>query len=182
MRAQDKLLHKLTDKFQISRELQAAELKRRSLLQPLFRDKVADDQLVSFDKKTQSQANLQNQNECAANFNSTLSNYPQHSQKILPDLQVQSMRKRAFKAFNMYSENIKMYNRLTNTKSTIPSVEALMKQGQKREKILKSISQFKQKKSARKGGELVVIKKEDPCAEFERRQSKIRSKVIRINI
>jgi hypothetical protein len=92
------------------------------------------------------------------------------------------MRQRASKAYNLYSDNLKIYNRLSNCKSTIPSLEVMVKKSTQHDKLLKSMSHFMLKQSSRKEGGLIVIKKENPISEFDRGHSKIRLKTIKLQL
>lgn len=116
------------------------------------------------------------------NLHSTLGSFPKHSQKVLPDLLVQSMRQRASRAYNLYSDNQKIYSRLTNTKSTIPSVETFMKAGEHHDKLLRSMSTFKVKKSSRGEATPMINKKAIPIytSEMERRNQRRKTRTTKL--
>jgi hypothetical protein len=57
------------------------------------------------------------------------------------------MRSRVAKAYNLYTDNLRLFDRLSNAKSTLPNVEALVKQSEKHEKLLRRISHYETKKS-----------------------------------
>lgn len=89
------------------------------------------------------------------------------------------MRLRANRAYNLYSDNMKIYNRLSNAKSTVPSVETLVRENTEHDKLLRSISNFKLKKSDRKECGFMMVKKEDPMLEVDRK-IKQRAKTIKV--
>jgi hypothetical protein len=70
------------------------------------------------------------------------SHYATNSQQILPELHATNARNRVNKAYNLYNDNMKIYERLTKVKSTIPSLEKCMKENTKRGKTLQRLSQF----------------------------------------
>ena len=69
-----------------------------------------------------------------------------NSQHMLPELHVKNVRQRVNKAYNLYTDNLKIYQRLSNTKSTIPSLEKCNRENDKRDKLLERLSQFQIKK------------------------------------
>ena len=42
---------------------------------------------------------------------------------MLPTLRVTAMRQKMSKAIDLYSENLKLYNKLSSTKTTLPTLE-----------------------------------------------------------
>jgi|TARA_B110000305_G_C19227181_1_gene533398 hypothetical protein len=52
------------------------------------------------------------------------------------------MRDRFSKASNIYSTNLKLYNRLSNTKSTVPTVSELRKVNQKNDVLRNRLSNY----------------------------------------
>lgn len=52
------------------------------------------------------------------------------------------MRERIHKASDIYVNNLKLYNRLSNTKSTIPTIEVLKKKEQKNSVLKQRLSEF----------------------------------------
>lgn len=89
------------------------------------------------------------------------------------------MRLRASRAYNLYSDNMKIYSRLSNAKSTVPSVETLVRINTEHDKLLRSISNFKLKKSDRNECGFVMVKKEDPVLEMDKKH-KQRAKTIKV--
>ena len=71
------------------------------------------------------------------------------SQQTLPNLQLSSMRDRFSKASDVYKTNLKLYNRLSNTKSTVPTVSELRKVNQKNDVLRSRLSNYNQVKEVR---------------------------------
>ena len=61
---------------------------------------------------------------------------------MFPNLQIASMRNRVSKASNIYTSNIKMYQRLSNAKTTIPTIENLIVRDNNREIIKSRLSKY----------------------------------------
>lgn len=65
-----------------------------------------------------------------------------NSHDILPKLQINSMKTRVNKAADIYKDNLRMYQRLMMTKSTIPTVEELKVINLENKKLKQRISQY----------------------------------------
>ena len=65
-----------------------------------------------------------------------------NSHDILPKLQINSMKTRVNKAADIYKDNLRMYQRLMMTKSTIPTVEELKVVNLENKKLKQRISQY----------------------------------------
>ena len=91
------------------------------------------------------------------------------SQQILPELQISSMRQRVSKAYNLYNDNLKLYDRLSNTKSTLPKLEKMIRKQNDHDKLLKRISHYETKYTA-DGLEKSTAVKTDPMVKLERQR------------
>mmetsp|Transcript_10100 Transcript_10100/g.15425 ORF Transcript_10100/g.15425 Transcript_10100/m.15425 type:complete len:87 (+) Transcript_10100:3-263(+) len=61
------------------------------------------------------------------------------SQQILPNLQLQSLRQRMTKAAGIYKDNLKLFERLSSTKTTIPTLGELKQRQKSKEQIKKKL-------------------------------------------
>jgi regulator of replication initiation timing len=61
---------------------------------------------------------------------------------VLPKLQINSMKTRVNKAADIYKDNLRLYQRLMKTKSTIPTVEELKVINLEKDRLKQRISQY----------------------------------------